>query len=323
MLEPSGEIARPERPRRPLTPEEKWVRQLGSLWPARRKRALQALAERGSAVTDLLLATYKRNDQAVRSGRRRVFFYGAVAMVFMLLGILVINWLRAERGSFSDFVYIFNVLFGVGICAMIAEAVSSFYMTSFAKANTEMMGLLAVMDDPRVSGILAESLKTPLMLGVPASYRAQRQTIEATLIRLLPQLTEQNIPDWNASQRGGLRTVLKRAAKATVIKPESVPLVCATLEAITTLGDLQAQAVVGQLAKRTPQTETETAVVAAAQRCEEALQQWRERNRNGEMLLRGSALPTTAPETLLRVAPVAVREEPQQLLRASTTAKPD
>ena len=93
------------------------------------------------------------------------------------------------------------------------------------------------------------------------------------------------------------------------------------MEAIATLGDLPAQEVIAQLAKGSPQTEAETAVVQAAQRCGEALQQWRERNRNGEMLLRGSTLPTTAPETLLRVAPAAIREEPQQLLRASNSEK--
>lgn len=322
MVEISGEPTQRlwRRPhKRSLTPEERWIRQLASVWPARRKQAHQALVERGPGVVDLLLTTYRRDDRMLRVNVRRIYFYWIVTTIFQIGGFLFLAWLKTIPAlpdsavhQLRIFLYVWYVAY---LGTSIAMCISALRCMMPVLQYPALRNVMADIDDPRVCGPLVDRLKQPDLKHV----RLKRQAAEAALVRLLPQLTEQNIPDWTASQRGGLRTVLKRAAKASVIAPESVPLVCAVMEAIATLGDLQAQNVVAQLAKRNPKNDTEIQIIEAAQRCEAALQAWQERNRNGEMLLRGSAQPAAAPETLLRVAPTVASEEPQQLLRATTT----
>lgn len=287
------------------TPEEKWIRQLGSYRKHRREQAYQALAERGPAVTELLLEAHRRNERKRQAGIPLFFSYWLIGM-----GVMTGSLWLSRYGPF-----------GVAVTMNIALWIFLWQLGPTTNAKMEIRALLTAIDDPRVCGPLAESLKPLETANTPAlePYHSRRLAVEAALIRLLPQLTEQNIPDWTASQRAGLRAVLKRAAKASEILPGNSPLICAALEAVAMLGDLQAQHVVAQLAKRVPRTKAETSVVEAAQRCEAALQIWQERNRNGEMLLRGSSQPAAAPETLLRVAPTVAREEPQQLLRATTT----
>jgi hypothetical protein len=143
-------------------------------------------------------------------------------------------------------------------------------------------------------------------------FSPARQSLRATLIRLLPRFQASDIPPLAENRRRELVTMLRST---------DTDMVVAILQAMEQIGGDEALPSVRALAEEQWSAKRNNAVRQAAQHCLPILQARLQQQNNPQTLLRSTSAPN---DTLLRAAEgtPAVEADPQQMLRASQSDPP-
>lgn len=195
----------------------------------------------------------------------------------------------------------------VGVWTALGVVATQLHRFTLSPKQIDLAKKLAESRDVQAIGPLAEMLEWPDL--------ESRHIAEVALSSLLPLV--------KANDRG-LLTTKQRAILYRLLKPTDTrkywQLQLALLEALEQIGDDAAVPYVEELAKVTPRSGVQKRVKDRADACLPFLSEKAEQSRHSQMLLRGSSVPTAAPETLLRPATENPETRPQELLRPGSSS---
>jgi len=271
------------------TPDEQNIlKSLGSKYVGERLAVEQRLRDMGPKGAELLLE-FLKDETRGRQSRRRVLWGvlgGGISLAFVIGAALVLTHHPEALAGLAGFSGL------AGLAGLVAPS----------QKYHQIINALSQLDDVRAVGPLAEALSLQDLNSRVAAARA--------LAKLLPRLQREDGALLDAPQKLALQKLLNTGA------PEKESgLMFVVIAALTTIQDVSAIPTMERLARRTPQTVNERAVVEAAARSEEILREAKLQMETPQTLLRASE-ESTAPEQLLRAANASSDTPVEQLLRA-------
>lgn len=300
-------------------PTAKLIKRLGSPFPWVRRRAARLLAEHGDAVVPELVAAWNDVKSRVRRGNRGTF-------AALAIGVCAeIGWKTILAQSGSHFWDVAIAIAFVG-CLLVQIAVG-LVVTSVGLLNLSpawcgeaIKRILRDCGDVRAVGVAVDGLAILLLPGKMGNATKQAE-VRACLLRLLPLIQPGESGLLNERQRRSLRNVLRRAAnpKPSAFWECEPELVIATLRALTVIGDGATLPYAESLANMDATTPAQERIRETAQECVETLREWTEREKNGQILLRGA--PAPGCDELLHPVNEKPEAAPEQLLHPADYAK--
>ncbi len=271
------------------------IARLGSRDAAEQKQAEQQLEERGLNSIDRLIAILNAEHRRRRK-LRRLFKIGRYA-AFLMLSFLY----DLRVGHFPSFGLTLGLLLLTGFISTVI------WSETRRRFRRGMVIALSRFEDVTLVGPLIDL------------HRGEsREAVTEMLTRLLPRLTASDAALLKESHRNHLYMELDLCCGSLVLNIVSERFILAILKALEQVGDKRGLGFVEKVAK---QGQTER-IRNAAQACLPFLQERVEDQQMRTNLLRASHA-ATAPTELLRPADKSTDTEPQQLLRANVSERPE
>ena len=191
--------------------------------------------------------------------------------------------------------------------ALLTAMSTQLHRLTLSPKQIDIATRLALTRDVQAIGPLAEMMEWP--------DAECRRIAELALVGLLPLVKANDTALLTNKQRGILYRCLKPAETR-----RHWQLQMALLEALEQIGDEAAVTNVEELANAVPRSGVQKKVKDRAVLCLPFLSEKAKQSRDSQMLLRGSAMPASAPEILLRPALETQEARPQELLRPGSSA---
>lgn len=274
--------------------------------PGKRKAAENAIRQRGTELTDSLLALFQwEREQRARNGR-----FTKRTLTSVLGGALACigaSWWFCSSRDPADLCLV-GLLIGMPVTIVLAIFLALQHNTP---RQTTTAVALSLLDDVRAVGPICEMLEFQDTSSL--SVLNPRLRAVSALQRLLPLLREEHSELLDAKQRA----CLVRALGSGNMDAETV---VRALDAYRYVGIGYELPVVRRFAGRRPWSETGRRIRDSAVACLPILEQRAEEEKHTQTLLRPSQQAAdAASDVLLRAASGVSEPEPQQLLRASTS----
>lgn len=232
------------------------IQQLDSRKKAERTAASMALREMGGMAIPALAKAAQREERK-REKRLIVFTSTLFAIILTFLGAIYL----AEGYRLLPLLAIAPLMLGVAMP----------YLLRYSRQYRQIIALLTSTEDLRAVGVLIEAtFRARESAGLPGNSQMIKSA-RVALMRMLPQLRPEHASLLNDVQRHILYHQLY-LANSLYGREDKPDLLCAILEAVAQIGDMDALTPVFALVYNEAATRSEKQVREAATRCLETLE---------------------------------------------------